>query len=42
MDWTNPGSDENTVRQNVVGRKPFGPKLIGRKVGLPIIRMNQE
>ena len=35
VDWTNPGLDENSVGQNVVRRKPFGPKLIGRKVGLP-------
>ena len=26
VDWTNPGLDENSVGQNVVGRKPFGPK----------------
>ena len=26
VDWKNPGLDENSVEQNVVGRKPFGPK----------------
>ena len=36
VDWTNPGLDENRVGQNVVERKPFGPELIGRKVGLPL------
>ena len=35
VDWKNPRLDENNVGQNVVGLKPFGPKLIWRKVGLP-------
>ena len=26
IDWTNPGLDENSVGQNVVERKPLGPK----------------
>ena len=30
IDWKNQGLDENSV-----GRKPLGPKWIGRKVGLP-------
>ena len=26
VDWTNPGLDENSAGQNLVGQKPFGPK----------------
>ena len=32
VDWANPGLDENSFGQNVVGRKPFGPKGIGRNI----------